>query len=78
MDATASTAEAASLVSYSLMTRSLLPQNRSRFSWLLRSDLTGLGVSHLLPGGGATWLVVVALALAGYLRTLDRLDHPTQ
>lgn len=50
----ATTAEAASLVSYSLMTRSLLPQNRSRFSWLFRSDLTGLGVSHLLPGGGAT------------------------
>lgn len=46
--------EIASLTSYSLLTRSLLPQNQSRFSWLMRSDLTGLGVSHLLPGGGAT------------------------
>jgi uncharacterized protein (TIRG00374 family) len=46
--------EAGSLTSYSMLTRSVLPDNRSRFSWLLRADLTGLGVSHLLPGGAAT------------------------
>ncbi len=46
--------EAASLVSYTLLTRSMLPDARPGFSWLLRSDLAGLGVSHLLPGGAAT------------------------
>lgn len=47
--------EALSLVSYSLLTRSVLPaQRRPRFSWLLRTDLTSLGVSHVLPGGAAT------------------------
>jgi uncharacterized protein (TIRG00374 family) len=46
--------EAASLTCYSLLTRSLLPDNPPPFSWVLRSDLTGLGVSHLLPGGAAT------------------------
>jgi uncharacterized membrane protein YbhN (UPF0104 family) len=46
--------EAGSLTSYSLLTRSVLPDSPARFSWLLRTDLTGLGVSHLLPGGAAT------------------------
>jgi uncharacterized protein (TIRG00374 family) len=46
--------EAASLVSYSLLTRSVFPDQRPRFSWLIRSDLTALGVSHLLPGGAAS------------------------
>jgi uncharacterized protein (TIRG00374 family) len=47
-------AEAASLVCYSLLTRSVFPDQRPHFSWLLRSDLTALGVSHLLPGGAAS------------------------
>jgi len=42
------------LVSYSLLTRSLLADRRPSFSWLLRSDLTGLGLSHVLPAGAAT------------------------
>lgn len=46
--------EIASLVSYSLLTRSMLPDARPRFSWLLRSDLAALGLSHLLPGGAVT------------------------
>lgn len=45
--------EAGSLLSYSLLTRSVLPGNAAPFSQLLRSDLTALGVSHLLPGGAA-------------------------
>jgi hypothetical protein len=32
----------------------MLPGPRPRFSWLFRSDIVGLGVSHLLPGGAAT------------------------
>ena len=46
--------EAASLVSYSLVTRALLGGSRVRFSWILRSDVTGYGVSHVVPGGAAT------------------------
>jgi uncharacterized protein (TIRG00374 family) len=46
--------EAASLISYSLLTRSVIPDSRVNFSWVFRSDLTGLGVSHLVPGGAAT------------------------
>ncbi|MFI5694668.1 YbhN family protein [Kribbella sp. NPDC051586] len=46
--------EAASLVSYSLFTRALLGGGRLPFSWVLRSDLTGYGVSHVVPGGAAT------------------------
>ncbi|WP_165547469.1 lysylphosphatidylglycerol synthase transmembrane domain-containing protein [Kribbella sindirgiensis] len=46
--------EAASLVSYSLFTRVLLTGSRVRFSWILRSDITGYGVSHVIPGGAAT------------------------
>jgi uncharacterized membrane protein YbhN (UPF0104 family) len=46
--------EIASLVSYSLLTRSMLPDRRPHFSWLFRSDVAALGVSHLLPGGAAT------------------------
>jgi uncharacterized protein (TIRG00374 family) len=46
--------EALSLISYSLLTRSVFPDRRPHFSWLLRSDLTALGVSHLLPGGAAS------------------------
>ncbi|MFI5696439.1 YbhN family protein [Kribbella sp. NPDC051586] len=46
--------EAASLVSYSLFSRALLAASQVRFSWILRSDLTGYGVSHVVPGGAAT------------------------
>jgi uncharacterized protein (TIRG00374 family) len=46
--------EALSLVSYSLLTKSVFPDQRPHFSWLLRTDLTALGVSHLLPGGAAS------------------------
>lgn len=46
--------ETASLVCYSLFTRSVLRASPLRFGWILRSDLTGFGVSHVLPGGGAT------------------------
>jgi uncharacterized protein (TIRG00374 family) len=46
--------EALSLVSYSLLTSTVFPDNRPRFSWLIRTDLSALAVSHLLPGGTAT------------------------
>lgn len=46
--------EAANLACYSFLTRSVLPAARARYSWLIRCDLTALGVSHLLPGGAAT------------------------
>jgi uncharacterized membrane protein YbhN (UPF0104 family) len=45
--------EAASLVCYSLFTRSLLRDSGVSFSRMLRSDLTGFGVGHVVPGGGA-------------------------
>lgn len=46
--------EAISLVSYSLSTRSVLRRRPPGFGWLLRSDLTGYGIGHIVPGGGAT------------------------
>jgi uncharacterized protein (TIRG00374 family) len=47
--------ELASLTSYSALTRSVLPGATRPSLWtVLRVDLSGLGVSHLLPGGGAT------------------------
>lgn len=46
--------EAASLVCYSLFTRSVLRDSPLPFGWILRSDLTGYGVGHVVPGGGAT------------------------
>jgi uncharacterized protein (TIRG00374 family) len=48
------TLEALSLVSYSLLTRTVFPTDRPPFAWLIRTDITALGVSHLLPGGAAT------------------------
>jgi len=54
----------------------LIPENVPHQSW--QDVFAGHVASHYLPGGGATWLVVVALALVGYLRTLDRLDRPTR
>ncbi|MFZ0159849.1 MAG: lysylphosphatidylglycerol synthase transmembrane domain-containing protein, partial [Kineosporiaceae bacterium] len=47
--------ELASLASYSALTRSVLPSaDRPPYLTLLRIDVTGLGLSHVLPGGGAT------------------------
>jgi uncharacterized protein (TIRG00374 family) len=46
--------EGLSDVSYSLLTRSVLPRTGPSFSWLLRTDITSLGVSHVLPGGAAS------------------------
>ncbi|MCW2784039.1 MAG: hypothetical protein JWP74_556 [Marmoricola sp.] len=47
--------EAASLLSYTALTRAVLaPEVRPSFSVQLRIDLTGLGASHLLPGGTAS------------------------
>ncbi|GAA1598309.1 MULTISPECIES: lysylphosphatidylglycerol synthase transmembrane domain-containing protein [Kribbella] len=51
---TAIVLEAGALVCYSLFTRALLNGSTVRFSWILRSDLTGYGVSHVVPGGAAT------------------------
>jgi uncharacterized protein (TIRG00374 family) len=46
--------EVVSIVTYAGLTRSVLPVPRPRFSWLLRTDVTALGVSHVVPGGAAT------------------------
>jgi hypothetical protein len=46
--------EAGSLVSYSLFSRALLGRHHVPFFWILRSDVTGYGVSHVVPGGAAT------------------------
>jgi len=64
--------EAASLVSYSLVTRALLGGSRVRFSWILRSDVTGYGVSHVVPGGAATATALrFRLLQSGGARTTD-------
>ncbi|WP_165485808.1 YbhN family protein [Frankia sp. Cppng1_Ct_nod] len=47
--------EAASLLAYSMLTRSVLSREGRPSLWALtRIDLTSLGVSHMLPGGAAT------------------------
>lgn len=47
--------EAASLAAYTWLTQEILGEDaRLRFGTQLRIDLTGLGLSHVLPGGGAT------------------------
>jgi uncharacterized protein (TIRG00374 family) len=47
--------EASSLTCYSLLSRTTLPERSGpTFSVLLRVDLTGFGLSHVAPGGGAT------------------------
>lgn len=64
--------EAASLVSYSLVTRALLGGSRVRFSWILRTDVTGYGVSHVVPGGAATATALrFRLLQSGGARTTD-------
>jgi len=45
--------EIVSLVCFSLLTTRVLPDQRPSYSWILRSDITGLGVSHAVPAGGA-------------------------
>jgi uncharacterized membrane protein YbhN (UPF0104 family) len=47
--------ETCSLASYTALTRVVLPREvRPRFADQFRIDLTGLGVSHVVPGGGAS------------------------
>lgn len=47
--------EAGSLLCYTSLTQAVLPATaRLAFTTQLRIDLTGLGASHLLPGGGAS------------------------
>jgi uncharacterized protein (TIRG00374 family) len=47
--------EAASFIAYGLFTRSLLPEEgRPSWHWLVRLDVLGAGLTHILPGGGAT------------------------
>ena len=46
--------EAAALAAYSMLTRTVLPQeNRPSLGVLLRIDLTSAGVNHSVPGGAA-------------------------
>ncbi|MEO5876488.1 MAG: YbhN family protein, partial [Streptosporangiaceae bacterium] len=57
--------EAAALVAYSMLSRTVLPKdNRPPLGVLLRIDLTSLGVNHAFPGG-----VAVAAALRYRLLT---------
>jgi uncharacterized protein (TIRG00374 family) len=46
--------ETSSLICYSLLTRATLPPDAPGLWTLARVDLTGYGVSHVVPGGGAT------------------------
>jgi uncharacterized protein (TIRG00374 family) len=47
--------EIVSVVAYAGLTRSVLAAGRRPpFWWLLRTDVTALGVSHVVPGGAAT------------------------
>jgi hypothetical protein len=47
--------EVSSLLAYTALTRLVLQAHvRLRFADQLRIDLTGLGASHIVPGGGAT------------------------
>ncbi|HEY8296333.1 MAG TPA: flippase-like domain-containing protein [Micrococcaceae bacterium] len=46
--------EAASLLSFSILTAVVLGYGRPRYFTLLFIDLTDLGVNHVLPGGGTT------------------------
>ena len=58
--------ETCSLAAYTALTRAVLPPRvRPRFADQFRIDLTGLGASHVLPGGGAS-----AAALRFRLMTL--------
>jgi hypothetical protein len=52
----------------------LIPENVPHQRW--QNVFAGHVAAHYLPGGGATWLTIAALALAGYLLALDRLRQP--
>lgn len=45
--------ELASIASYGALTRSVLPKGSATLSRLLRIDLSGLAVNHVIPGGTA-------------------------
>lgn len=45
--------EAAALLAYAMLTRSVLPEPPPSLFTLVRIDLTGLAVSHVIPGGTA-------------------------
>ena len=51
---TAVLAEGLSLTAYSMTTRALLGHVKPRFNWVIRVDLSALGLGHVLPGGAAT------------------------
>lgn len=46
--------ELASILAYTGLTLSVLPRRSLRFRQALAIDVTGLGMSHVMPGGGAT------------------------
>ena len=50
----AGTLELASLACYSVLSASLLGSGRPSYFTILRIDLSGLAVNHVVPGGGAT------------------------
>ena len=49
----------------------LIPENVPHRHW--QDVFAGHVASHFLPGGGASWLAIAAVALAAYLLTIDRL-----
>jgi len=57
--------ELLSLAAYSVLSASLLGRGRPGYFTILRIDLSGLGVNHVVPGGGAT-------AAAARFRLLQR------
>lgn len=46
--------EATSILSYSAITMAVLPRSTLHYPQALAIDVAGLGMSHVLPGGGAT------------------------
>ncbi|HLI23743.1 MAG TPA: lysylphosphatidylglycerol synthase transmembrane domain-containing protein [Acidimicrobiales bacterium] len=47
--------EGASFLAYGLFTRAVLPpEGRPPWHWLVRVDMVGSGLTHVLPGGGTT------------------------
>ena len=63
--------EAAALVSYALLTRSVLPQGVIRLGRLLRIDMSAFAMSHVVPGGSAP-----ATALSYRLLTESGVEGP--
>ncbi len=63
--------EAASLVSYALLTRAVLPQGVLRLGRLLRIDMSSFAMSHVVPGGSAP-----ATALSYRLLTESGVEGP--